>query len=200
MFFTLQSILFTCYGQIQSTVAIFFLYSSFHSRHINNTANAVPSMHVTEPVIDLCQGSVVRDVFVNFDFAGEIVCNEARDLCPAFDTTKRGSAPGTTSHQLEGPSRDFLARSGNADNGRYTPSFMARFQCSAHHIDITSTIERIIQPSIGDLDEVLLNCRGFRQLCGIDKVRCTKLARPGFFVGVRVNGNDARCTDEGRSS
>ena len=74
-------------------------------------------MHVVETLVNVGESPVVRDVLVNLDLTGEVICgesaisgrqatmrrtfDEARQLRPALHATESGAAPGTTSDQLE---------------------------------------------------------------------------------------------------
>lgn len=54
-----------------------------------------------------------------------VPCSQV-SLCATFDTTKGTTLPLATSHELEGSGRDFLASSGDTNDGRYSPSCIVR--------------------------------------------------------------------------
>lgn len=135
-FFTLHLISFTP-GMINTRIQLAFVTIPFQSSNSfkpyqrHSECNCQPCapvsprlgeekvthMHVTEPIINLCEGSVMRDILIDLDFPREIIWNrneirprsktllfrkqtfdKAWNLCPAFDTSKRGSAPGPACH------------------------------------------------------------------------------------------------------
>ena len=68
--------------------------------------------------------------------------------------------------------------------------------CSTY---VSSSVEGIIKATIGDLDQVVLDALAFRKRSGVDKFMRAELASPRLFVRVRVDGDDTRRADEGRS-
>jgi hypothetical protein len=55
-----------------------------------------------------------------------------------------------------------------------------------------------VEPTICELDEVILNAFAFGQLARVDKISRAKLACPRFLCWIDVDGDHTRCPDEGR--
>ena len=69
--------------------------------HVDDTANAVTSLHVLEGGVDLVEGLSVGDELVNLELAVHVVINEVGKLGATLDTTEGTSLPDTTSDELE---------------------------------------------------------------------------------------------------
>jgi len=71
-----------------------FLASSISSKiHINNAANAIPAMHVVEPLVDGCKSALVGNVLIDLDLPVQVIFNETRELGSPFNPTKGGPPP-----------------------------------------------------------------------------------------------------------
>jgi hypothetical protein len=58
--------------------------------------------------------------------------------------------------------------------------------------NIPSAVKSVIQPSVGDLHEVILDFCSLWQFVRIDEVSGTHFLCPSFLARIGVNGNDAR--------
>ena len=66
---------------------------------------------------------------------------------------------------------------------------------SATHI--ARRVKGKVEPTVCELDEVILNALSLGQLLGVDKIRRAKLARPRFLCRAHIDGDHARSPDEG---
>ena len=164
--------------------------------------------------------------------------NETRELGSSFDTAESGSSPCPSGNQLESirrvrinarkveakersnlrPSGNLLPCSGDANNGRNSPSLMASLEGGTHDVNldrpalasgkrpeehstnISGGVKGEIQPSVGDLDEVILDALASWKLGWVHEVRRTELPSPSFLPGISINGDDTRGFYEGRST
>lgn len=69
--------------------------------HVDDAADAVTSLHVSEGGVDLVERLSVGDEFIDLQLAGHVVVNEVGKLGAALDTTESASLPDTTSNKLE---------------------------------------------------------------------------------------------------
>ena len=73
---------------------------------------------------------------------------------------------------------------------------LASKPCSTY---VSSSVEGIIKAAVGDFDQVVLDALALRKRSGVHKLMRAELACPRLFVRVRVDGDDTRRADEGRS-
>ena len=184
-------------------------------------------MHVVEALVDLGQSAVVSDVLVDLDFALKVICtdvesctvdivvimhtlNQTRNFSATLHATESGSAPCTTSDQLEWTSRDLLTSSRDADDGADTPTLVACLKSRTHDVnlqthivstyfihtngenktDVTGAVESVVKASVGYFDEVVLDFLALRELGRVNEVGCAKLAGPRLLAGVGVDSDD----------
>lgn len=60
----------------------------------------------------------MSDVLIHLELAVHIIFDHLRQFAASLDTAKRASLPFAARHQLEGTGGDFLAGSGDSDDGR----------------------------------------------------------------------------------
>ena len=61
---------------------------------------------------------------------------------------------------------------------------------------VACCVERIVESTVRELDEVVLNAFTVGQLARVDEICRAKLARPRLLSGIHVDGNHARRPDE----
>jgi hypothetical protein len=61
---------------------------------------------------------------------------------------------------------------------------------------VARRVERKVQSTVGELDEVVLNAFAFGHGTRVDEIGRTKLARPRLLSGIDVDGNHAGRPDE----
>ena len=152
-------------------------------------------MHIVEALVDLTERPAVGDIRVDFKLAIEVVFDQSRNFCPALNATESRSAPYTTSDELEWSGGDFLSSGSHTDDSGNTPALVTSLQSSAHDMNVTSAIEREVQSSVGDCDEMILDLLSFSELEGVDEVGGTELLGPRFLARVSINGYDPAGTD-----
>ena len=91
---------------------------------------------------------------VDLDLALHIPIDDLWHIGTATRATKCSAAPAAAGHQLERPGRDFGTRRGHADDDAFAPTFVRGFQCGAHYADISSRIECVIGPALGQGDQM----------------------------------------------
>jgi len=120
-------------------------------------ANALSLVQQMEGFIDPFQGHGVGDQLIELDFTIDVLVDHAREFGTSTHTTKSGSALDTSGHQLEGPGADFLTGTGHPDDNAFAPTLVTAFQRCPHQFDITDTLKRIVDTTIGKIDDHLLN-------------------------------------------
>src|ERR1700722_8704506 len=114
-------------------------------------------MHHLEGVVDRIQRHHFGDHFVDLDLAVEVPTHIARQLRTALDSAECGAAPDATGNQLERTGRYFLTGARDADDNRFAPSLVTTLQGRAHHMNIADALERVVDPTVGQIDDDLLN-------------------------------------------
>ncbi len=69
----------------------------------------------------------------------------------------------------------------HTDDAAFTPSLVTRLERGSHGVDVADTLEGVVQASVGELDQHLLN--GLLVVLGVDAVGGTELLGCGRFVG-----------------
>lgn len=69
--------------------------------HVNDTANAVASVHVVEGLVDLAEWLSMRDELVDLELVVHVILDEATHLAAALDTAECTALPYTTGDELE---------------------------------------------------------------------------------------------------
>jgi hypothetical protein len=157
--------------------------------HINNAANAVPSLHIRERLVNLIQRLPVRNEFIDLQVAVHIIVHQPRQLRAALDTAKRAALPHTSGNELERARSNLLPSGRNTDDDALAPALVARLERRAHHVDVAGTVERVVAAAVGHLDELLLNAL-VAELRWVDKVGGAKLLGPFLLCIVDVDDND----------
>ena len=86
-------------------------------------------------------------------------------------------------------SRDLLSSSSNTNDNTLTPALVASLQGSTHDANVTGAVESVIAPTVGHLNQLLLNSLAL-ELGGVDEVGGTELAGPGLLAIVDIDGDD----------
>ena len=124
---------------------------------MNDGSDALTPMHQFEGLIDVVQFHGVGNEAVQGDVSFLITLDIARELASAPDSPEGRTPPNTTGDQLKRSRADFLACPCNADDCRFTPPLVTRLKGSTHDIDVANAFEGIINTSIGDVDQNLLD-------------------------------------------
>jgi len=69
--------------------------------HVNDTANAVASVHVVEGLVDLAEWLSMRDELVDLELVVHVILDETTHLAAALDTAECTTLPYTTGDELE---------------------------------------------------------------------------------------------------
>jgi len=88
--------------------------------------------------------------------------------------------------------RDFLSSSSNTNNNRLSPTLVASLQGSAHDTNVTCAVESVVQTTVSDLDEVVLN--GLSDLGWVDEFGRAELLCPLLLAIVDIHHDDALST------
>ena len=137
--------------------------------------------------------------------------NKAGKLSAPLDTTECTPTPGTTSDELESSQsfslssqcalvnlrarRNLVPCRCNTNDRAHAPSLMGRLERRPHHLHVTRAVKREIEPTVGDVNEVVLDALALRQRKWVDEVGGTELGRPRLLGRVGVNSNDTRGAD-----
>src|SRR3546814_4512545 len=78
------------------------------------------------------------------------VCSSDLTACAA----ERRADPAAAGDQLERPSADFLAGSGDADDGRDAPAAMRAFERLSHEVRVAYAFEAVVRAATGQLDQM----------------------------------------------
>lgn len=157
--------------------------------HVDDTANAVTSLHVTKGLVDLVEWLAVSDELVDLEATLQVVGYETGQLAATLDTAESASLPYTTSDKLEGTSGDLLTSSGNTNDDGLSPALVAGLESSAHNVDITRAVKGVVATAVGHLNEFLLDAL-VAELGGIDKVCGAELLCPLLLGVVDIDYDD----------
>src|SRR4029079_18310734 len=112
------------------------------------------------------------------DLAVHVPVDDPRHVGAAARAAERGPAPDAPGDQLERARLDLLAGAGDADDGRLAPAAVAALQRLPHQIDVADTLEAVVGPAAGQLDEVRDQIQIVaRDLLGVHEVGEAELAR-----------------------
>src|SRR4051794_15621025 len=100
-------------------------------------------------MIDLVERQHFGYELVDLELAFHVVFDIARQLRAAFHAAECRAAPDAAGHELERTRRDFLARAGDADDGRFTPALVAALERRTHHLCVADAFERIVDAAVG---------------------------------------------------
>ena len=98
-------------------------------------------MHQVKSRIDLIKRKRVGNHWVDIDFAIHIPIDNFWHICSATRTAKGRATPASSGHQLKRAGADFLTSASNANDDRFTPSFMRTFKRLTHNLDIADTFK-----------------------------------------------------------
>src|SRR5580700_10247867 len=98
------------------------------SLELDHRTDHLALVHQVEGLVDLIQRQYLADHLVDLDVAGEIAIDVARQLRAPLDAAECRAAPHSSGDQHERTRRDFLAGTCDADDGRFTPAFVAAFE------------------------------------------------------------------------
>lgn len=79
---------------------------------------------------------------------------------------------------------------------------MASLESRTHDVNITGAVEGVVEATVSDLNQMILNTSTLGKLGGVDEFCGTEFPCPFLLVGVGVNGDDAggfdkcRCSDD----
>src|SRR5690554_2433484 len=127
------------------------------------------------------------DQIINIDLAFHIPVDNLGNVCAAPCTSKGRPLPLAARYQLERAGGDLCPGFGHADDDGLTPTPMASFKRLAHDLGIAYALERIIGPTVRQLDDVVDDVL---DLLGVDEMRHAELAGHGFALGVQVYAYD----------
>src|SRR5690554_2515519 len=144
-------------------------------------------MHQIKRVVNALQRHRVRNQIINIESPFHIPIDNRRHICTPSRTTECAAVPRSPRNQLEGTSRNFLPCPSHTDNVRRPPTLVRGLQCLTHHIDVTDTLERVIGPTLGQLDNSFHYVVDF---LWIDEVGHTELLRQRRLGWVDINTND----------
>jgi len=157
--------------------------------HVDNTTNAVSSLHIGEGLVHLVERLTVGDEFVNLEVAVQVVINETRQLGAALDTTERTAFPYTACDKLEGAGGNLLACRGDTDDDGFSPALVAGFERGTHDVYIACAVKGVVTAAVGHLDELLLYAL-ITELGGVDEVGGAEFLSPLLLAVVDVDGYD----------
>eukprot|EP00963_Diacronema_lutheri_P011319 scaffold1368_cov333-Pavlova_lutheri.AAC.14 len=143
--------------------------------------------------VDLVQLHMMGNIAVqhHFPFHGHFY--KLWHIHTASITTKGGTHPGASGHQLERPRGDFLPTFGHTDNDGFTPSLVAALQGRTHDLHVAHAFKGVVYAtswSTSHVNDDVLD--GFAVVFGVDAVGGTPLGSIGELAGVEVHGDDAR--------
>jgi hypothetical protein len=124
----------------------------------NDSTNAVTRVESVNGFVDLFETlDDVGDVGIEGSFTSHDLSDELRNFSSALPATESGTFPVTTSNELEGTSGDFLASSGDTDDARFTETSVAKLKSVSHDLDVTSTVESVVETPLFLAKKVVLD-------------------------------------------
>src|ERR1700730_13478741 len=142
-----------------------------------------------ERPVDLLERQHLADHLVDLDLPAQVALHEARQLRAALDAAERRAAPDAAGDQLERAGMDLLARARDADDRRLAPALVAALEGGAHDVDVAYAFEGVVDPTIGHVDDDLLD--GSAVVLWVQAIGGAEGPRHREFLGVRVDGDDA---------
>jgi hypothetical protein len=150
--------------------------------------------HERESLVNVAQRHRMRNHRIDLDPPVHVPINNPRHVSAAASAAKGGAAPYTAGHQLEWTCCNFLAGSGNTDNGALTPTAMAAFERGAHEIDITDAFKGVvgaadvIGTALGHVDE--MGDQIAAEFGRIDEMRHAEAFAPGLLFRVHIDADN----------
>mmetsp|Transcript_2280 Transcript_2280/g.3362 ORF Transcript_2280/g.3362 Transcript_2280/m.3362 type:complete len:211 (+) Transcript_2280:304-936(+) len=132
----------------------------------------------------------VRDVMIDWQFSLHILFYKLRNISPRFEPAECSSFPGATSHQLERPSRDHMARSGNANDARCAPPTMRALQRCTHDFYVPCAIKGVVNTPRSHCAGNVLLYFFITERCGINTICCAESFRRIELFRVYINGDN----------
>ena len=108
-------------------------------------------------MVDVVEAHRVGDHAVDLDLAGHVLVDHAGEVGAAADAAEGGAAPDAAGDELEGPGRDLLAGTGDADDHRLAPALVAALEGGAHDLDVADALERVVDATVRQIDDDLLD-------------------------------------------
>lgn len=87
-------------------------------------------------------------------------------------------------------SLDLLPGSRNADDDGLAPTLMTRFQGSAHDTNVAGTVEGVVAPAVGHLNQLVDDAGTLGQLGWVKEICRAESPAPLFLVRVEVDDDD----------
>ena len=123
--------------------------------HLDDGANGLP--HLSHGELDLGQGTHIGHKGIDGQGSSLHLGHKTRELRAALDAAEGRALPRAAGDELERPRVDLAPGTGDADDGRLTPALVATLQCRAHQLDVADTLEAEVDPTVGHLDDDILN-------------------------------------------
>lgn len=141
-------------------------------RNWNDGSDAVPRVQGFDGLINVFETIYsMSHIWVYADFVCKNFVHELWNFSATFPTSKGSSFPDTSSNQLKGSRLNFLSRSCDSDDARFSNSSMSQLYTISHHLNTTSTVESKIKAPFFLSQQVVLHCLGSQSrwihaLCG----------------------------------
>src|ERR1700693_4310759 len=153
-----------------------------------DAADRLTRVHEFEGVVDFFQRHRVGDQVVNVDLAVHVPVHDLGNSgAPAYASESR-TLPNSSRDQLEWPSANLLAGSGNADDHRDAPAAMAAFERLTHEVDAADAFEAVIRAATGQIDQIRHQVS--LDFLRIDEVRHAEFLGKRLALRVDVDSND----------
>ena len=108
---------------------------------MNHGTDAFAFMHEVEGLVDFLQWHCERNEFVHLYFTAKVLLHVARKLRPSFNSSEGRTTPDPPSDKLKWTGAYFLSGARDTNDHRFTPAFVATFQCGTHQFHIADTLE-----------------------------------------------------------
>src|ERR1700722_5994614 len=143
-----------------------------------DASNRFTRVHEFKGVVDFFQRHRVGDQVVNVDLAVHVPVHDLGNFgAPAYASESR-TLPYSSRDQLEWPSADLLARTGNADDHRDAPAAMTALERLTHEVDVADAFEAVVCAAAGQIDQI-------RHQVSLDFLRIDEVCH-AEFLGKRL--------------
>ena len=111
---------------------------------MNYTADAPPCKNMIKRSVNGLKRHGIGDQLIQLNFAAHVLVYHSGQSRSAFETAECGAAPNPPGNQLERAGADFLPSTGDANDDRFTPAFVATLERLWYQINVTHALKGLV--------------------------------------------------------